>query len=230
MANDVDIANIALGHLGDDATVSSFDPPEGSIQAEHCARWYPIARDVVLERVDWSFATRRALLAEVTCEFPQWEHAYALPSNCLRVRAILDPEAVDDDSAFFPTSFATTGQLATGVFDARNAANGYYTPQPFAIETDSSGARVILTNQADAMCRYTERVTDAGRFSPLFADALSWKLAAYLAGPVLKGDTGRAAGRACDQEFEASLSRAGVSDANQSMRRPAHSVPWVSGR
>ena len=37
-----------LGHIGDAATVSSINPPEGSAQAEHCARFYPIARDALL--------------------------------------------------------------------------------------------------------------------------------------------------------------------------------------
>ena len=33
MASEVDICNLALAHLGDAATVSSINPPEGSIQA-----------------------------------------------------------------------------------------------------------------------------------------------------------------------------------------------------
>ena len=49
MASEVDICNLALGHLGDNATVASLNPPEGSVQAQHCARFYPIARDALLE-------------------------------------------------------------------------------------------------------------------------------------------------------------------------------------
>ena len=45
MASVADICNMALGHLGDSATVASIDPPEGSAQAEHCARFYPMVRD-----------------------------------------------------------------------------------------------------------------------------------------------------------------------------------------
>ena len=60
MASDVEICNLALSHLGDTATVASIDPPEGSAQAEHCARFYPIARDALLEKHDWSWATRRS--------------------------------------------------------------------------------------------------------------------------------------------------------------------------
>ena len=49
MASVVDICNQALSHLGDSATVASIDPPEGSAQAEHCARFYPAALAALLE-------------------------------------------------------------------------------------------------------------------------------------------------------------------------------------
>ena len=65
MASVVDICNLALGHLGDPATVSSIDPPEGSAQAQHCARFYPIARDSLLEMHSWNFSTYREALAHL---------------------------------------------------------------------------------------------------------------------------------------------------------------------
>ena len=43
MATEVDICNLALAHLGDDATIATIKPPEGSAQAEKAARFYPIA-------------------------------------------------------------------------------------------------------------------------------------------------------------------------------------------
>ncbi len=49
MPSVVDLCNLALAYLGDDATVASIDPPEGSAQAEHCQRFYPIARDTLLQ-------------------------------------------------------------------------------------------------------------------------------------------------------------------------------------
>jgi len=64
MASDVDLGNLMLSHLGDDATVTNLNPPEGSSQAEHVAVFFPIARDSLLEMHNWNFATRRAPLAE----------------------------------------------------------------------------------------------------------------------------------------------------------------------
>ncbi len=92
MASAVDISNLALGRLGDDATVSSIEPPEGSMQAEHCARFYPIARDTILAMHDWGFASRRKALAPLSnVPHAPWRFAYAQPAACLKVIRVLDP-------------------------------------------------------------------------------------------------------------------------------------------
>ena len=77
-----DIANLALSYLGDGATVASIDPPEGSAQAQHCARFYPIALKLMLESHQWNFITRRDYLAVVQdCYFKDWRFVYAYPSD-----------------------------------------------------------------------------------------------------------------------------------------------------
>ena len=88
MTTAVAVANLALSHLGDDATIVNLDPPEGSAQAEQAALFYPIARDALLEMYPWNFALRRTTLALLD-EDPntQWRYAYALPSNVLAVFA-----------------------------------------------------------------------------------------------------------------------------------------------
>lgn len=63
--SEVTICNLALSHLGDTATVVSIKPPDASVQAQLCARFYYVARNSLLEMHAWSFATRRVKLAEV---------------------------------------------------------------------------------------------------------------------------------------------------------------------
>ena len=63
--NDVTICNLALGHLGDIANVKSINPPDQSVQAQLCKRFYPAARNALLEMSSWGFATVRAKLAQV---------------------------------------------------------------------------------------------------------------------------------------------------------------------
>lgn len=227
MASAVDICNLALAHLGDDATVSSIDPPEGSAQAEHCARFYPIARDTALEAHDWNFATTRAVLALVGSAWPTWEFCYELPTPCIRAISVLPPGALDDYSVGMPGGSADF----LGFPGATVVPHGaIYTPQDYAIETDESGARLLYTNQQDAVLRYTQRVTDTTRFPPLFVDSLSRLLASYLAGPVVKGTEGVSVAQAQLQAYRAIIAQATVSDSNQRQIRPAHNVPWISGR
>lgn len=219
MSSDVEICNLALAHLGDNATVASIDPPEGSAQAEHCARWYPIARDSLLEMQEWNFATTRALLAELVNPFPQWQHAYARPADCLKVLAVLPSDARGDLAESFPRDrffYGAVPDLLT-----------VYAPQDFVTEIDAgTGNQIILTNQANAMVRYMRSVTDTSKFSPLFRDALGWYLASYLAGPVLKGETGMNIGQAMMKAALGMLGNAAVSSANQQAREQRQAFPW----
>lgn len=208
MASEVEICNLALAHLGDAATVASLDPPEGSAQAEHCARFYPIARDSLLETHPWKFATRRATLAELTNPWTQWTYAYAKPADCLRMLAVISPTASNDHMDY-----------------------GTLVPQPYTVEINEDLAEVILTNQEDAVLRYVAQVTDTTTFSPLFTMTLSWHLASMLAGPTIKGDVGAAEAKRCAQMMMAWLGKASTSDANQhdiGELRP--SVAWIKGR
>lgn len=212
MASDVSICNLALALLGDSATLTSIDPPEGSTQADLCATFYPIARDALLERHAWSFATRRIDLVQLTAETDAWEYAYAKPSNCIRILAVQHKDAAGDYSV-----------------DSDTAA-GLYVPQPFAVETLSTGADAILTNQEEASCRYIVKITDTAKFTTLFTDALSKLLASYLAGPIIKGMEGINVGQAMAAMADAAISKAITADSAQRNIRPVHVVPWLAGR
>lgn len=227
MASVVDICNLALGHLGDTATVSSIDPPEGSAQAEHCKRFYPIARDTLLEMHSWNFSTVRQNLALLTTSIPEWTYVYAAPSDALNVIAVLPPEASDDYSARIqPTDLYGYTTLSNLPFNWA----GTYTPQPFAMEMLSDGTSVILTDQQNAVLRYTKLVTDTAQFSPLFVMTLSWHLASMLAGPIIKGDVGAAEAKRCAQIMMSYLGQARASDSNQRNIKPNQIVGWMAGR
>lgn len=234
MASEVDIANLALAHLGDAATVSSFDPPEGSAQAEHCAQFYPIARDELLEMHQWNFNTTRLALSPLSTPPPAaWQYAYGLPNNVLNAITVMAVDAGDDASVALPTEGSYVSSLDAGVGSYQasiNSGEGIYTPQPYSIETLADGSGVLYTNQNLAVLRYSQRITDPTKFSPLFVTSLSWKLAGYLAGPVLKGEAGRQAAVECEQMFDRLMARATLSDAKQRNMQPAQSVGWIIGR
>jgi hypothetical protein len=201
MSSEVDIVNLALAHLGEDATVSSIDPPEGSAEAEHAAMFYPMARDTLLEMHEWRFATKRTLLALTASDTFEWAYAYALPSSMLRALAVLpETSSAEDDG------------------------------EDYDQQLDAADVQIILTNCEDASLKYTARVTDTTRFPPLFVTALSWLLASHMAGPLIKGDAGRKVSASCLQTAMGFLAQAKVSDANQRKVQPEHTPGWIGGR
>ena len=90
MATEVDICNWALALLGDEATVVSIDPPEGSAQADHCARFYPMALQRAIAEYAWSFATKRGQPAQLQNPPVGTEYAYAYPTDCARLLQVVD--------------------------------------------------------------------------------------------------------------------------------------------
>ncbi len=226
MPSVVDICNLALAHLGDDANVASIDPPEGSAQAEHCARFYPIARDTLLQMHNWNFASKRVTLAAVTMPYHQWKYSYAAPADMMVAVAVLPPEAENDYATkFTPSDYPYWNANYTPI-----VAAGQYVPQRFSVETDTAGNKVIYTDQDGALLRYQALVSDPTKFDPLFTLALSWHLASMLAGPVIKGEEGAAEAKRCTQMALMYLGQARASDANQRDVKVQHIVPWTSGR
>lgn len=222
MASVVEICNLALAYLGDDATIASIDPPEGSAQAEHCQRFYEIARNSLLEMQDWNFATRRISGALLTYEFEQWEYAYQYPSDAQRIIAVLDPNATSDYAV--PNNKYQDPDFNNNFYAFRDTA------QQFAIESQTDGTRIILTNQEDALIRYQALVTDPTKFSANFTEALAWSLASKLAGPLLKGKEGRQAALNAMQMMNSFLSKAQDLDSSQRQINPEYSPSMIAAR
>lgn len=224
MASEVDICNLALAHLGDVATVASINPPSGDAQSAHCARFYPIARDALLEMHIWGFSTVRASLAlNSTNPTSTWKYSYAAPSDVINFIEILDPLAADD--------YSVGVQMAgIGPYSAPVVGMGVYTPQQFAVESDDNGNDIVLCNVQDAVLRYSKVITDTTKYSPLFVTCLSHYLASLLAGPLLKGEVGR---QVATEQMKMALmfqQAAEGSDANQRNIKPAPGAAWMVNR
>lgn len=231
MASEVDICNLSLGFLGDDATVTEIDPPEGSPQAEHCAQFYPIARDAVLQMHDWDFNTTRTTPALIGSTITEWQYAYTLPSDCLKVLAVLPPGSTDDSNAQYfnlltQDPYFTPQSYMPGMVG--------YAPQPFKVETvtdkDGNDTSVLYTNVYTPDLRYVKSVKDTTRFSPTIVIGIAKLLASFLAGPIYKGDVGVQIGQAKEKEFLLWFGIATGLDSNQNNAPPQHSVPWTANR
>lgn len=188
MASVVQICNMALSHIGSEARISSISPPDGSVEAGHCATFYDLARTEMLEPGNWAFALKRAALAQVTNPSTVWAYAYTKPADCQRALRILRPSIA--------VTVFTQDKYLEPHTDDRDSA-------PFDIEGE-----VILTNEPDAVLVYNQDVTDSTKFPASFTSALSYMLASYLAGPILKGNEGIRVG---DSMRQRALSLADVS-------------------
>jgi hypothetical protein len=162
-----------------------FRPPIQSLddnnsrEAKECKRQYPTLRDLTLAAFPWGFATKQATLALLTDEpYGDWEYAYAYPSDCITIRKIYNI-AGDDEPIEYELAAAP-----------------------------SLTYRMILTSYPEAELVYTARVTDPNMFDPIFAVALSWRLAADLS-VALKGspDVQQAAYRMFEQVLSSAQQR-----------------------
>ncbi len=202
MATEVDICNAALSLLGSAADVVSIDPVEGGRFAERCAREYPISRNLVLESFDWSFATRRTSLALTAKDKNGWAYEYAKPSDAVRIIAILS----DGDKY-------------------------YEHPQSFILETDAeTKLERILTDQENAVCRYSFLCTNANRFTEKFSQCITLMLASRLAGNIIKGTPGMKVAEALLKRYESAILNAKHEDMMQRRKDLDTRASWLKFR
>ena len=125
---------------------------EQSDEAEVCSLSYEQARDFVLEDYPWPFATRYAALGLVEATpNDDWDFSYRYPSDCVFARRLVSSLGRRDPN-----------------------------PPPFRIGSDDT-ARLLYTNQEDAVLEYTMRVVDPILFTSKFGEAVSWYLAGLIA-------------------------------------------------
>lgn len=199
MPSVVDICNLGLAHLGSDAQVASIDPPDGSVEAGHCARFWPIVRTEMLSTGAWSFARTRVALTPVANISPAWTYAYALPSNMLNAMRVLK-SLVALDYGFLPTyGYLSRDDLVR--VDERGSAN-------FDIEGNT-----LFTSEPKAVLLYVQDIIDLSRYGPTCVAAMGYLMASYLSGPLIKGTEGAQAGSRFRQAAMAITKTAMVQDA-----------------
>lgn len=163
-----EVCNLALLRLGVAQTI--VDVTDRTAEARACAAaWTP-----VLERFlclhPWTFARRRATLAELGDAPDGWECRYALPADCLLVRTLArsaEPGGVPEADPY--------------AADIPLPVKGY------ELADDGAGRRrVLLCDVSPAILVYTARLEDPACWPPLAADALASALAAELAMPLTK--------------------------------------------
>jgi hypothetical protein len=198
-----DICNLALGHLGSAAEVTSIDPPDGSYEASQCARLYPFARREALEAHDWTWSKTRVALAQApTNPSEVWTYAYAKPSDMVQPLRVLQQVTLFDFYQAPWPSLVTADEMV--LWSERGTAQ-------FEMEGD-----LILTHEPDAVLLYKKDITDTTKWSTTFGLYLSYVLGAMLAGPIVKGDAGVKTAMGLRKIAAAVLGQAATQNANSS--------------
>lgn len=157
MSTDLDMANMALGLIGQD-TVSSLTPPTSlnNKVVNSIVQFLPAVKEGSLRARDWHCARKRAALAAVANEsMDEWRFAYATPDDCLAVRRMVDDR-----------------RWVTGWVN--------WSRSPFAWEVRSDGKRILYTNVENAKIVYTANITDVNRWDRLLFNAATGLLASRL--------------------------------------------------
>lgn len=196
MSSVVQICNMALSHIGSEARVLSISPPDGSVEAGYCSTFYDAARTELLEPGTWRFSLTRVKLAQTNNLSTTWAYAYALPSTCMRPVRVLRAGA----------GLTVFNQDQASVFQPNDDDSA-----PFTVEGD-----VVYTNEPEAVLVFVHDVTDTAKFTPSFKSTLSYLLASYLAGPIVKGVEGLRLGDAMRERAMALADIAAAASANAS--------------
>ncbi len=216
----IDICNLALSFLGDSSGVTSIDPLDGSAQAVHCSRFFPLAFDEVLKTRNWTFASRRLDLTDLRVDspWPQWPVAFVLPHDFLRVISLLPAGSLDDNIVTSDPTFSTPPLVLGGPAPLRHS-----------VELDAEGRTVLYTVQEAPVLRYTARVPVASCPRD-FRVLVAWKLAQMLAGAIVKGEAGSVLAEKCLRAFLLAMPTPDAADADSRSNDPPHIPFTLQGR
>lgn len=162
MSTETDLCNDALSQIGA-ATITSLG--DGSINSNHCQRFYPQLRDARMASHHWNFVLTWVQLAQdVTPPVAGFNFAYTLPADCLKV--------VNYGGAL-PSSPSTT------LFNDPYAR--------YVVRYKIEG-RKLVSNDGTAYIQYLRRITNPDEWAPLFYQGLTKDLASKLAMAIPKDE------------------------------------------
>ena len=163
MASKVEIFNLALGRIGAESTIESFD--ENSTEAGYARAVYNPNREATLREHDWGFARQYVLLVKLAAPIARrWVFAYKYPNTAVRVIDIERPQTSATVFTNDPDEVRTVSdQIA------------------YEVAQDADGVRSIHCNLDNAIARVTVDEQEPSKFDPSFVDALAWRMAKELA-------------------------------------------------
>lgn len=199
------LCNMALARIGHQKPLTDFT--SDTTTAGDIARlFYANTRDQMLRSHPWNFAIKRvALAASTSTPNHEYDYAFPLPDDCLRV---------------IRTSWEATG------WSSRDEAVKVFWSEPgypYRIEQNQ-----LLTNESSVSIEYIARIEDTSQFDPMFTDCLVQRLAAEFSQPLADNAT---LTKNLWDIYNQKMSEARVMDAQEgSARDVVDNSGWVQAR
>jgi hypothetical protein len=197
MTTKLQVCNMALAHLGVGKEIVDFDTDRTS-EAAACRLFYDHAIDELFRDFAWPNAKKTVELQLVE-EDPNvdWAYAYRYPDDAARIHRI------------------PNGASRIETRDTRIA---------YQVGYDSTGARLIYTDEPDATLEYTMKLDDPTIFPSDVVSAFAFLLAGYIAPRVTGGDQFKLGERAIGL-YNWSINKARANAANEELQgdQPAES-------
>jgi hypothetical protein len=96
MADNTDVSNAALAHIGSKRVADFDDESEPNPQTVYCRLYLAKTRDALLRSHWWRFAKARAALSKVGTPAFQFDNKYSLPPDFLRAISIYTGSTLPD--------------------------------------------------------------------------------------------------------------------------------------
>jgi hypothetical protein len=207
--NQTEICNLALQRVGILQPIANIN--ESSNQARACKAAYTPSLQLMLRERNWPFAQRTVSLALVGENLhPEWFYTYRYPSNYVVIQKVL------------PASEVSTTTVNVLTSDRPALPDTY----PYMIGSDASG-RLLHTDVEDAVVIGAYLNTDTAQFDPMFANALSWRLAHEISLPLSKN---REIRNDCFAQYMSAVSEAFATSLNEPEPRSKADATSIQAR
>ena len=143
-----------------------------------CALHFEQVRDRLLELYSWIFARMTETPALISESVPGWKYTFQLPSDCLKVLAVIAHDKRLCESN--PPVSKLTSPLSGGTREFFEIFYSDYQENVELTEYETAGGQ-LYANREVVYIRYTGRITDISKWTPVFKDAFIIKLAAEIA-------------------------------------------------
>lgn len=147
---------MALSHIRA-KSINNIDEP--TLNAQTCALWYPICRDLMLSAANFQFSTKIRTLAALSVVVPDFEYTYQYPSDTIHINRVMRPG------------------------EERTVSNKVWY-QVFNVNS----VKVIATHEPDLLMEHRVRVTDLNLYDVNAIKALSHLLASNIVTDIIGGE------------------------------------------